>query len=156
MPSFTGQHIGLTLVYFFVTIYVSSWPVCVVVGCNHIISYETSVFHCHFQLYFHWKITDQIKFWKLIFRVLYCWLWIKFTPFLRQRHDWFRISKLYLNENTWTLVTHVVYLTTKLEGVNLENDEIKSVLVMLMASYFLNKVTCTRNLLETYLGVMNL
>jgi len=32
-----------------------------------------------------------------------------------------------------------VYLTTKFEGVNLENDEIKSVLVMLMVSSFLNK-----------------
>jgi len=53
------------------------------------------------------------------------------------------------------LVTHVVYLTTKLEGVNLENDKIKSVLVMLVASYTLNKLTCTRNILETYLGDMN-
>jgi len=43
-----------------------------------------------------------------------------------------------------------VYLTTKVEGVYLVNDEIKSVLVMLMASYFLNKMTCTRNILETY------
>ena len=42
-----------------------------------------------------------------------------------------------------------VYLTTKLEGVNLENDEIKKVLVMCVASYFLNKVTCTRKSLET-------
>ena len=42
-----------------------------------------------------------------------------------------------------------VHLITKPEGVNLENDEIKSVLVMLVSSYFLNKVTCTRNILET-------
>ena len=42
-----------------------------------------------------------------------------------------------------------VYLTTKVDVFNLENDEIKSVLVILVASYFLNKVTCTCNLLET-------
>jgi len=45
-----------------------------------------------------------------------------------------------------------VYLTTRVEVFNLENDEKNSVLVMLVASYFLNKVTCTRNILETYLG----
>ena len=39
---------------------------------------------------------------------------------------------------------------------NLENDEIKSVLVMLVVLYFLNKVTCTRNILETFLGYMYL
>jgi len=44
-----------------------------------------------------------------------------------------------------------VYLTTKVEVFNLENDEIKRGLVMLVASYFLNKVTYTRNILETYL-----
>jgi len=51
-----------------------------------------------------------------------------------------------------------VYLTTKAEVFNLENDEIKSVLVMLVASYFLNKVkqTCTRTILETYSGDMYL
>jgi len=32
-------------------------------------------------------------------------------------------------------------VSTKVEVVNLENDEIKSVLVMLVASHFLNKVT---------------
>ena len=47
-----------------------------------------------------------------------------------------------------------VHLITKPEGVNLENEEIKSVLVMFVASSFLNKVTCTRNILETYLGDM--
>ena len=47
-----------------------------------------------------------------------------------------------------------VYLPTNVETDNLENDEIKRVLVMLVASYFLNKVTCTRNILETYLGEM--
>jgi len=30
----------------------ASWHVCVVVGCNHVVSYETSVFHCQFQLYY--------------------------------------------------------------------------------------------------------
>jgi len=49
-----------------------------------------------------------------------------------------------------------VYLTTKVDVFNLENDEIKSVLVIVVASYFLNKVTCTCNLLETYLGDMSL
>jgi len=49
-----------------------------------------------------------------------------------------------------------VYLTTKLEGVNLENDEIRRVLVILVASYFLNQVSCTRNILETYLEDMYL
>jgi len=49
-----------------------------------------------------------------------------------------------------------VYLITQVEVANLENDEIKSVLVMLVASYFLNKVTCTRNILKTYLGDMYL
>jgi len=49
-----------------------------------------------------------------------------------------------------------VYLTTKVEVFNLENDKIKSVLVMLMTSYFLNRMTCTRNILETYLGDMYL
>jgi len=44
-----------------------------------------------------------------------------------------------------------VYLTTKVEVFNLENDEIKRVLVMFVDSYFLNKVTCTRTILETYL-----
>jgi len=34
-----------------------------------------------------------------------------------------------------------VYLTPQ---VDLKNDDIKRALVMLMASYFLNKVTCTR------------
>ena len=53
------------------------------------------------------------------------------------------------------LCTHV-YVTTKVEVFNLKNDEIKGVLVMLVASYFLNKVTCTRNILETYLGDMYL
>jgi len=32
-----------------------------------------------------------------------------------------------------------VYLTTKVEVFNLENDEIKSVLVMLVSSYFLKR-----------------
>ena len=44
-----------------------------------------------------------------------------------------------------------VYLTTKVEVFNLENDEIKRVLVMFVDSYFLNKVTCTRTIWETYL-----
>ena len=44
-----------------------------------------------------------------------------------------------------------VYLITQVEVANLENDEIKSVLVMLVASYFLNKVTCTRNILKNLL-----
>ena len=44
-----------------------------------------------------------------------------------------------------------VYLTTKVEVFNLENDEIKRVLVMFVDSYFLNKVTCTLNIWETYL-----
>jgi len=42
-----------------------------------------------------------------------------------------------------------VYLTTQVEVFYLENDEIKSVLVIWVASYFLNKATCTRNILET-------
>jgi len=50
------------------------------------------------------------------------------------------------HEYCWHMFCTNVYLTTKVEEVYLENDEIKSVLVMLMASYFLNKVTCTRNL----------
>ena len=44
----------------------------------------------------------------------------------------------------------------KVEMFNLENDEIKNVLVMLVALYSLIKVTCTRNILETYLGKMSL
>ena len=46
-----------------------------------------------------------------------------------------------------------VYLTTKV--FNLENDEIKRVLVMLVASYFLNKVTYSLylgNLLRGYVS----
>jgi len=43
-------------------------------------------------------------------------------------------------------------VSTKVEVVNLENDEIKSVLVMLVASYFLNKVTFG-NLLQGYMYV---
>jgi len=43
-----------------------------------------------------------------------------------------------------------VNLTTNVEVFNLENDKLKSVLVMLMTSYFLNKVTCIRNILETH------
>ena len=39
---------------------------------------------------------------------------------------------------------------------NLDNDEIKGVLVMFVASYFLNKVACTRKSVETCSGVMNL
>ena len=61
-------------------------------------------------------------------------------------------------EQWWHMFCTNVYLTTKAEVFNLENDEIKSVLVMLVASYFLNKVkqTCTRTILETYLGDMYL
>ena len=56
----------------------------------------------------------------------------------------------------WHMFCANVCLTTKPEGVNLENDKIKSALVMLVSSYFLNKVTCTRKSLETYPGDMNL
>jgi len=49
-----------------------------------------------------------------------------------------------------------VYLTTKGQVVNLDNDEIKRVLVMLVASCFLNKVTGTRNILDNFLGDMYL
>ena len=48
------------------------------------------------------------------------------------------------HEPWWLMVCANVYFTTKLEGVNLENDEIKRVLVILVASYFLQEVTCTR------------
>ena len=41
------------------------------------------------------------------------------------------------HEPWWLMVCANVYFTTKLEGVNLENDEIKRVLVILVASYFL-------------------
>ena len=62
------------------------------------------------------------------------------------------IDSVYQN---YTLMnTHVLYnrvLNNKScqSQVNLGNDEIKHVLDMLVASYFLNKVTCTRNILET-------
>ena len=39
---------------------------------------------------------------------------------------------------------------------NLDNDEIKGVLVMFVALYFLNKVACTRKSVETFSGDMNL
>ena len=45
-----------------------------------------------FSIYYDWTITDQIEFWKLIFRVLYYWSYLKFTLFHRQPRDWFRIS----------------------------------------------------------------
>ena len=47
------------------------------------------------------------------------------------------------HEHWWHKCCANVCFTTKPEGVNLENDEMRSVLVMLVASYFLNKVTCT-------------
>ena len=45
-----------------------------------------------FSIYYDWTITDQIEFWKIIFRVLYYWSYLKFTLFHRQPRDWFRIS----------------------------------------------------------------
>ena len=79
------------------------------------------------------------------------------TSFLRKPRDWFRISKLYYNEYTCTVVWHMfcanVYLTPQ---VDLKNDDIKRALVMLMASYFLNKLNCTRNIFETYSEDINL
>ena len=59
-------------------------------------------------------------------------------------------------EQWWHMFCTNVYLTTPVEVFNLEHDEIKSVLVMLVASNLLNKVICTRNILETYLGAMYL
>ena len=59
-------------------------------------------------------------------------------------------------EQWWHMFCTNVYLTTNVEVFSLETDEIKSVLVMLVASNLLNKVTCTRNILETYLGGMYL
>ena len=89
----------------------------------------------------YWKITDQMKFWKLIFGVLYCWSYIKFTSFLRQPRD--SVYQNYPLMNTYENWRHMfctnVYLTTKVEVFNLENYEIKSVLVMLVSSYFLKR-----------------
>ena len=47
--------------------------------------------------------------------------------------------------------THV-YLTTKVEVFNLENDEIKSVLVMLVASFFLNVKTDMYTFIHIFLN----
>ena len=52
-------------------------------------------------------------------------------------------SEMNTQDNWWHMFGANVYLTTTVEAVNLQNDEIKSVLVVLMASYFLNNVTCT-------------
>ena len=84
---------------------------------------------------------------------LYLWIYINICCICKKKSSKpFKIWSAIIKINTKGTA-----LIMKLDpGVNLENDEIKGVLVMLVASYFLNKVTCTRNILETYLGDMYL
>ena len=108
MSSFTGQDVWLTLVYFCVTLYMSSWHVCVLLLVATTLYARKLLF---FTVNFNYSILKdyrsnevlKINIWSFVLLVVYK------VYVISQAIAWFRISKLSFNENIWELAAHVLY-----------------------------------------------